>query len=437
MNQQLSMSRQAPEGRVLLLATMFVGLALILLPLATAARAASFSVNDTSDYADLEPGNGKCADTRTPPKCTLRAAIEESNARAGRDIISLKAASYKPTRKLPSITGPLVIQGVGAGRTAIYGSCSGSGTNPDTNECGASEFRVLHVAETGSLELDGVTIRNGQTGNGGGILNDGALHVLRSTVMRNHAHFNGGGIYNRGYLYMQDSTVNNNYAHLDAFGKGGGIYNDTNGYVDILYSTINHNRGVYGGGIHNGTQGQGGGTLVLLNSTISSNKATGVSSSTKGNSGGILNDGTGDAWLKSVTIAANITKGGGSGGVHGRGNFYFSNTLMVGNGSGSQVWSASAADCGGQVVSLGGNLVGAPGFPNGTKPDGTPKFPCDIVDWAPWPPDWPAKAADQIGRKTTEPDQYGSSGDRRAGCAGHRQTGPKQGEFFRLRPTAR
>jgi CSLREA domain-containing protein len=82
MNQRPSMSRRAREGRSLSLATLIVGLALMLLP-APVVLAKDFTVNSTGDDADAKPGDGICADSRTPPKCTLRAAIQESNARRG------------------------------------------------------------------------------------------------------------------------------------------------------------------------------------------------------------------------------------------------------------------------------------------------------------------------------------------------------------------
>ena len=45
------------------------------------AMAATFTVNNTLDTVDANPGNGVCADSLG--QCTLRAAIMESNALAG------------------------------------------------------------------------------------------------------------------------------------------------------------------------------------------------------------------------------------------------------------------------------------------------------------------------------------------------------------------
>ena len=57
-----------------------------------AASAAPFLVNATADAVDKDPGDGLCA--ATGGKCTLRAAIQETNALAGADTISLPAGTY-------------------------------------------------------------------------------------------------------------------------------------------------------------------------------------------------------------------------------------------------------------------------------------------------------------------------------------------------------
>jgi CSLREA domain-containing protein len=102
------MPRRAREGRSSSLATLIVGLTLMLLPVPVA-LAKGCTVNSTGDYADVKPGDGICADSRTPPKCTLRAAIQESNVLAGADVIHLRAASYTLTSTLPRITGHLTV----------------------------------------------------------------------------------------------------------------------------------------------------------------------------------------------------------------------------------------------------------------------------------------------------------------------------------------
>jgi len=59
--------------------------------------AATFTVNRTLDAVDARPGDGICGTGRGNRICTLRAAIQESNARPGADIINLPAGTYTLT----------------------------------------------------------------------------------------------------------------------------------------------------------------------------------------------------------------------------------------------------------------------------------------------------------------------------------------------------
>jgi CSLREA domain-containing protein len=87
------------------------------------AHATTFTVNSTSDEADKSPGDGVCQIT-TADQCTLRAAIEESNAFAGADTIAfnIPGSGVQPispgdglltTRgeELPTITKRVTIDG--------------------------------------------------------------------------------------------------------------------------------------------------------------------------------------------------------------------------------------------------------------------------------------------------------------------------------------
>lgn len=85
--------------------------ALVLAVQVRAAAAADFLVNSTGDQADASPGNGACA-TATGA-CTLRAAIQEANARPGLDYIdfSIGVSVLSPATAYPTITDDLVIDG--------------------------------------------------------------------------------------------------------------------------------------------------------------------------------------------------------------------------------------------------------------------------------------------------------------------------------------
>ena len=93
------------------------------------AQAATFTVDSTLDAVDANLGDGVCA-TATHV-CTLRAAIQEANAFAGADTITLPAGMY--TLSIPGpledeaatgdldITDDLTLTGAGAANTIIDG----------------------------------------------------------------------------------------------------------------------------------------------------------------------------------------------------------------------------------------------------------------------------------------------------------------------------
>jgi CSLREA domain-containing protein len=89
-------------------------LAVVLLTAATPARAASLVVNSTGDGPDIRLGDGRC--TSEDGKCTLRAAIQEANARPGEDTITFNfpgtnTQTITITSQLPDITDKVNIYG--------------------------------------------------------------------------------------------------------------------------------------------------------------------------------------------------------------------------------------------------------------------------------------------------------------------------------------
>src|SRR4029453_13039794 len=104
---------------------------------------------------------------------------------------------------------------------------------------GAPPFRLLHVAATGGLTLEGLTLRGGDattTNAGGSIWNQGTLTLTRSTLSGNVAN-NGGGIFSAGPLTITNSTLSGNVAN-----SGGGI-SVSAGPLTIDNSTLHGNWG--------------------------------------------------------------------------------------------------------------------------------------------------------------------------------------------------
>lgn len=256
--------------------------------------AVPFMVNTTNDTQDVSPGDSVCIDSNG--MCSLRAAISESNALAGDDIIDLPAGIYTRTLGvspfLPSnenanaagdldITSSITINGAGSGSTFIQAATSAGSTNE----------RVLHINASSApnsavVVINGVTLRYGRYhvidygGSGLRIEGTGANVTLNNVVIReNQEYLNGAGIYvttGMPLLTLNNCFVINNSitaSSTDISATGGGI-NINSGSAIINNTTISGNTvtssdsATYGAGI-----ALRGGTLDLINSTVSNNRA--------------------------------------------------------------------------------------------------------------------------------------------------------------------
>jgi uncharacterized repeat protein (TIGR01451 family) len=276
----------------------------------------------------------------------LIAAIHIANSTPEPDTIQLAAGTYTLTmvdntidgaNGLPSITSALTIQGAGADQTIVERNVN------------APQFRLVHVATTGSLTLHALTIRGGRgfgLREGGGIDNRGTLIISSSTISNNGADAGGGiTINNSGALSLTHSTIEHNVTTHPGGGLwnvggtvmitsttfssngpadgGGGLAND-GGFVTITNSTFANNIGAGGGaGLSNGF----GGTVILTNSTVARNPLSG--SAPQNDGGGVANFG-GTVILQNTILALN--------------------TVTLGRGRGP--------DCFGIIISLGHNLIG-------------------------------------------------------------------------------
>ena len=294
----------------------------------------------------------------------LIAAINTANANGQNDTINLPACTYVLTKAqnntdgpngLPSITSQITIKGAGATRTIIERSL------------GAPPFRLVHVAPSGKLTLQGVTLALGllTSGSGGGLFNAGTLTLTRSTVRDNVicdlesdcipiGTGPGGGISNSGTLTLLESTVSNNFASA-----GGGISNS--GTMTLTRSTVTGNGADDEGGAGSCGGINTGGTAKITNSTISGN-----SSSVLG--GGICNSGV--ATLRFSTVVDNFVFDGGGAGIVNDGTLSLRGSIVAGNASCSEGaplgFCPSSSDCDSDLTSLGRNLVGPSCPSNGT-----------------------------------------------------------------------
>lgn len=283
-------------------------------------------VNSLADNSDFNVGDGSCDSdgASAGEQCTLRAAVQETNARAaaGQNTISfdpaLNLGTVSLNTALPEIATNLVISGPGANLLRIQRSTAG----------GTPNFRVLKIRPDGApsvtVTIFGLTIANGnvnggtfETGSGGGIWNRGTLTIDSCIVTGNQANF-GGGVVNLGTLTIVRTTIANNTTTENGGGLGN-VPGDAQTSLTIEASTISDN----------GSSGQGGGifnsdpdVIIITNTTISSNSAfqgAGISNLTQ-------------IHLNGVTVTANNASSNG-GGIRNAGVIVFTNTILAGNNS--------------------------------------------------------------------------------------------------------
>jgi len=200
-------------------------------------------------------------------------------------------------------------------------------------DANAPAFRLFAVYYGGTLNLNDVTVRNGQVlTEGGGLLNHkGTLNLTNSTVSGNSAGGSGGGISSYYHsltvqsdtppLTLTNSTVSGNSA---AHGGGIGIYSFTvQGLphpVTLMNTTVSGNSAsLTAGGIYCF------GRLLIDHSTVSGNSAG-------DRAGGIWHWQVGDytSILTNSTVSGNSAANGG-GGLHLDQNFAIINSTVSGN----------------------------------------------------------------------------------------------------------
>jgi hypothetical protein len=258
---------------------------------------------------------------------------------------------------LPLIVRRLTITGAGVDLTTIE-------RNVTTHL-----FRLGHVATTGTLTLDGLTIQGfspsnsgGGAGPGGALNNQGTLTVSNAAVRNNSAFYGGSGLYNSGRLTLSNTTIAHNGGRL----PGGGLAN-AGGTVRISQSTIAGNTAQGGGcGIYNAQHG----TLTLTNTAVINNgglctgglanvdgSVTITNSTFAGNrspsTGGLSNGGM--LTLVNTTVAEN--SGSFIGGLSSTGTTVLVNTILARNIAQSD---GGSPDCEGAITSQGNNLIGEP-----------------------------------------------------------------------------
>jgi parallel beta helix pectate lyase-like protein len=308
--------------RMLLLTLTIAGI----LAFATSASAASYSVNSLADVQDADfpgPFDGVC-EAPTAGTCTLRAAVDESNAVVAPDAITLSAPGIitlslgvlvvQDQTTITGNGGGSTLNGPGAGRVLSIGATSTlndlrvqNGVTTDSN--GAGIFSTAPSLTLNHVEVAGNTLASTGGAAGAGIATGGGAGLVLndSTVSGNTitgVSGLGGGIRADGDLLVNRSTISGNSTTLDAGGRGGGIdVNITGPAADVTInnSTIsgNHAGGLGGGGIFVTNSA----SMSLVGSTIAGNSTTGFG-------GGVVAFGTSGAENTIFAENTSVTPGG-------------------------------------------------------------------------------------------------------------------------------
>jgi len=312
-----------------------------------------FMVTSNEDAPDRIPGDGFCQSTLADRLCTLRAAIDESNADSIDNTIQLGADEY-----LLSIDEQFLIEksirirGDGSETTKIDGRNTSIGMFSLTAQ---------------SLSLVDLSIINGGGNNtrfGGTLsIDNSSIAILEDVVIRDSfAALGGGAVRVRsGILSLTNSTIANSQTG-GAF--GGAIYVGSEGSLFMRQSTLEGNTANRAGAIYNF------GTIDIKNSTISGNRATSTSRGTGGivtaaSTSQPITSNTAVTILNNVTIFENATNtrigrdpDGSSGGLNidsSARRTSISNTIIAGNTA-----AGIGHDCLGEL-SGNHNLIQNPG----------------------------------------------------------------------------
>jgi parallel beta-helix repeat protein len=220
-------------------------------------------------------------------------------------------------------------------------------TNPQLNDVIAAtiidcenEGRgfYFHSGEDANSTINGLTIINGNSINGGAVYCKDSSPTLKNCILANNS---GGGLYNdNSKPTLTNCIFNGNISHYG----GGGIYN-TNSNPTIISCTFKGNKAKYGGGIensdgssttlkycmfNNNSTTEYGGAISNHESNPTLTNCVFTRNSTNGNGGAIFNEG-GITTLTSCKFIENTADDNGGGMFNSSGQLTLTSCTFRGN----------------------------------------------------------------------------------------------------------
>lgn len=210
----------------------------------------------------------------------------------------------------------------------------------------------LHVTGAGNVIVSGGTANgNIASAEGGAFWNGaGTMTVTGTTINGNKANGKladqgGAGFYNlSGNLIVSNVTISNNRADSGS-ASGGGILNDVGGSLQVINSTLTGNHANRAGGAIEDVSGNA--TMMKISSSVFANNNAGAS---PGNGGAIHITGNGNAEILGGRFTNNSAASEGGAAWNGSGNMNIYGVVFSGN----KASGASADQGGGALYNLSG-----------------------------------------------------------------------------------
>lgn len=257
---------------------------------ATAAPGLTFTINNSGDTSDANPGDGTCEANVGAGDCTLRAAIEEANANGNptdTDIINFALtgpASYTlgghngytitPATPLPTITSPLAFRGLtqsgsdcafATQKILVEISFVNIGANPGLDFAGGSNDSIV----------EGLSIIDGGEGIQANNSNNFLLNCSNLGV-RGDSTTAAGTQQNIDISNSASINLTNNIIGSSTIGNGIQSNNNVDATIDSNYIGTNPNSDDLGNSL-DGINHNDGNNLTVTNNVVGYNNNIGIS----------------------------------------------------------------------------------------------------------------------------------------------------------------